>query len=861
MLSELKIPTTPERGKAQDHAHLYSTALAHIRDLSHRIWTDYNTHDPGITVLEILSYAITDLGYRSGMPVEDLLASPEDNAANMRAQFHTARQILPGRALTQLDYRKLLIDLPGVKNAWLAPAPLTCYADKLNARLMATDNGQPGVEPIQVRGLYQVLIDFVGDLRNSDKPGILANARAVLNANRNLCEDFVSFSEIETQPFLLCGEFELRPEADTRATHARILLEVQNYLAPDVRNYTLAQMLERRDSEGNPVSVDEIFRGPLLKCGFIPDQELAQAELRSEIRLSDLINLIMDIPGVQAVRELLINPTGMALPPETRWLIAVAPGKKARLDGAASRLVFQKRGMPIGAAKAEALAQFAALQAQQTRKLELETTEDLPVPLGRYRDPANYLSLQNHFPAIYGLSENGPPPGADARREAQALQFSAYLLFFDQLLANYLAQLARLRELFTTDPALKRSYFYQVVDSFKHWGKVYAPADPVAAMEAEVEPREVHMARRNRFLDHLIARFAESFTEFAEVMHGAFGSSETILAGYKCAFLNDYPRVSADRGLAYNHTLANPAELWNSANISGLEQRLCKLLGIANCERRNLSEVSYDIYDEIDSTPGDEFRFRVRHKVTGAILLSSSTNYVTPEAAKAEMRRAILFGKLRMYYQVRTARNGQLYCNIVDDTGEVIARRIQFFSSMEALDAAIDEVITYLNTTYCDEGMYVIENLLLRPEQPSDPFLPICVDPNCTDCADSDPYSYRIHIILPAYGPRFADMDFRRYAETLIRSEVPAHILPKICWIDRHQMAQLEGPYQEWLKLKSGRVSARRLKRLTDFITRLYAAKNVYPPERLRNCDSEEGLNRFVLNRTALGSFLDEDGG
>ncbi|MEI2421956.1 hypothetical protein V6O07_16890, partial [Arthrospira platensis SPKY2] len=104
----------------------------------------------------------------------------------------------------------------------------------------------------------------------------------------------------------------------------------------------------------------------------------------------------------------------------------------------------------------------------------------------------------------------------DARREAQALQFSAYLLFFDQLLANYLAQLAHLRELFSTDPALKRSYFYQVVDSFRHWDKVYAGTDPVAGIEAEVESREVHMERRNRFLDHLIARFAESFTEFAE---------------------------------------------------------------------------------------------------------------------------------------------------------------------------------------------------------------------------------------------------------------------------------------------------------------------------------------------------------
>jgi len=28
-------------------------------------WTTHNTHDPGITVLELLAYALTDLQYRS----------------------------------------------------------------------------------------------------------------------------------------------------------------------------------------------------------------------------------------------------------------------------------------------------------------------------------------------------------------------------------------------------------------------------------------------------------------------------------------------------------------------------------------------------------------------------------------------------------------------------------------------------------------------------------------------------------------------------------------------------------------------------------------------------------------------------
>lgn len=35
-------------------------------------WTDHDTHDPGVTTLELLSYELTDIAYRSALPMEDL---------------------------------------------------------------------------------------------------------------------------------------------------------------------------------------------------------------------------------------------------------------------------------------------------------------------------------------------------------------------------------------------------------------------------------------------------------------------------------------------------------------------------------------------------------------------------------------------------------------------------------------------------------------------------------------------------------------------------------------------------------------------------------------------------------------------
>ena len=40
-------------------------------------WTDYNLHDPGVTILEALCYALSDLAYRTNFPLEDILTGAD----------------------------------------------------------------------------------------------------------------------------------------------------------------------------------------------------------------------------------------------------------------------------------------------------------------------------------------------------------------------------------------------------------------------------------------------------------------------------------------------------------------------------------------------------------------------------------------------------------------------------------------------------------------------------------------------------------------------------------------------------------------------------------------------------------------
>jgi uncharacterized protein len=857
MLQQPTISPLPTADPALDQRQLAAIGLAGVRRLSRRQWTDHNTHDPGITTLELLAYALTDLAYRSRFPIEDLLAAPENNAAEMARLFASAGRLLPGQPVTESDYRKLLIDLPGIRNAWLHPVAVPLYADPAAGRLSAKPTGSKTERLIEVSGHFRVLLDYMDDVTTAERRSQVDRAaQAALDAHRSLCTRCVGIDRVEPQPFSLCAEIDLTPGADTDSVAAQIAFAVDRFLAPPVMNYSLAEMRQRRRADGTSWSIPEIFAGPALANGFIDDDELAAADLRTEVRLSDVISVIMDIPGVVAIRDIVlnaVNDAGQAVEAADKWRLPVPAGRQPRLSDSRGRLAFYKKNLPIPPDATRVATRLGELRQAERVKLEEGSRDDLPIPLGRFRDPARYHSFQTLFPATYGISELGLPPGASPQRAAQALQFKAWLLFFDQLMANYQAQLAHVRDLFSSRPELAQSYFSQLVDSFPDWPKVYGEGFTAADLAAVVEPAGSGLLRRNRFLDHLLARHAEDFQEYVAVMQARFGMGPAQAAAAKCAFLADYPASGGERGLAYNAALKGAADLWNSANVSGFERRIARLLDIGNSQRRNLSDVAYDMYAEVDSTPGDEFRFRIRHPLSGKILLSSSTHYLTKKQARDEMEQAIACAQQPEGYQRKATSDGRHYFNIVDAGGEVIARRIEYFADGETMEGAIAELIAHLRDRYSGEGMYLIEHLLLLPEQAADPFMDICVDAACTDCADLDPYSHRVTLVLPAFTGRFRDYDFRNFVEETLRQEMPAHILPRICWVNSDDMAAIEKAYRDWLAIRSGAATAGRaakIKALADALTR---AKNVYPSSGLHPCGQLEPPP-FVLGRTALGS-------
>ena len=883
------ISSTPEADAAFDPRALFDEGLATVRNLSRALWTDHNTHDPGITMLELACYALTDLAYRHALPIADLLVGPGDSSVQAAARFHAPYAVLPNRALTELDWRRLLIDLPGVKNAWIeSVTDVKLFADLRRRELSRTQPDHPAYVVVPLAGLYRVRVEFMDSINTqAERDTTLAAVRDALEASRNLCEDFIEVRAVRAQYFTLCAEVDLDGAADVTEAAARFLFDIGETIAPPVLNHELAAMLARG------LTLAEVFDGPLLENGFIADAELLAAALPAELRLSDAIGVAMDVPGVRSVRSIVLNPlvradedndnapdadptavVGDAVPLANPWRIPVRAGRLPRLSLNQGRLTFSKRGLPVqGWNIADMPAAVAARLAElrEAARLRVETPGGTAVPLpalGRERPLADWSSMQLDFPALYGIGTEGLGERASAQRRAQALQLKAWLLFFDQLMADQLALLAQARYRLSVAPADllsvaqrfsaigndRHALATQVVTSIVGHEAVY-PTGVTARMLADaVESPADAVLRQQRWLDHLLARVAENFADYAAAIASAFGVDGDRLIGDKCRFLQDVAPTVRERAGAMRRP-RSAAEAWNSDNVSGLERRVARLLGIADFTRRDLGLMSYDIYEEVDKVPDsiDEYRFRVRHAVTRSILLSSSTRYATPEAAREEMIHAIERGQHDDGYQRLVTKSGRPYFNIVDATGEVIARHIPSFDSTEAMEAAISEMTTYLVGHYSGEGMYLVEHILLRPLAADDSLLPICSDPGCADCTDVDPYSYRVHVVLPAYAGRFQNFGFRQFVEQTIRREMPAHILPTVCWVGTDDMSRFQGAWRNWLELQAGVTETGRAAKLQALIDALVSVKNIYPVRALFDCIGDETKPPFIIGKTSLG--------
>ncbi len=903
----ISIPKDTNSRDDLDFEFLRQQGIAYIEKLAGSLWTDFNSHDPGITILEVLSYAITDLANRLNLPMADLLT---DADSGFNEQFHEAHEILSTKPVTHLDYRKIFIDMPGIRNAWLQRYEkkvfVNCKDKLLNYDSFLEKEGfeyleQKDEKHFYLNGLYTLLLDLEEGIKLET---IEEAVRAKYHENRNLCEDLIEIKEVEKHPVKICAEIELHPEADEDSVKAQILLAVEDYFTPEITPKTLAELTA---SGRSPL---EIFNGPQLENGFLDDDEVIKATLKTEVRQSDLINIIMDLDGVENISDISIGACNDNTPDGSNWVFCIDPGKKPVVCDKSSWSFF-KGFIPLNIDE-QRVNQFK-IELLESQAADLEAIaaapKSLKLPNGNSYDLGETTSIQNDFPEVYGIGPYGLKSTASNAERAQAKQLKAYLLFFDQILANYFKHLKQVSTLFSVTGKSRNHYFAQAIQDLKGRDELFEGSDTSfdpnddEELTAHFYPNfeDRNLKKRNEILDHLLARFAENFGDYAFLMRKIYGEfAEEAIISTKERFLEEYATNGSARALSFNYFNQKPKNLWDTLNISALQKRLYLLLGITDINRRNLSEDYIEIYEEKDTDDILEYRWRIKDG-SKTILSSATKHYENLEQLHQELILVKRYAQDPDNFIIKETRPKDpnktpgFYFVLVNPNEEpgseayIIARRISTFKTEENATKAKIAVLNFIKALKGNEGMYLIEHILLRPDvnletTSTETFLPICADACEADsCESIDPYSFRVSIVLPGWTERFSNIDFRRFVEDLIRRELPAHIVAKICWIgyaknytdeegnppEENEMVILEEAYKAWLLSRTSSEQVQDKTALINLNKAISSLHTIYHQGRLHRCrpkdqnqtpesaeTKENQTNRnVILGRTNLGKL------
>ncbi len=1020
MASSKTIQKNPSLADSSNYELLRRKGMEYIEKLGNKLWTDYNIHDPGITILEALAYALTDLGLRTSLDIKDLLAMENPDTADSDGQFpsdkrqafYTARNILTVNPWTRNDFRKLLINIDGIKNGWLNCKICPCndiylYANCTKSKLQY----QTTPQQVIVKGLYDILLEFEeeekgGNLNSGkikykfsfqngtqlanatiemrlpswakleedkskyekfraekseiteikvnyisastsddkdipDSPEqvldnalrkpvftgvdvtfkpdkentatetltlefvpinvwfrniserralvldnlkaaisdltaagifpkylekikradeVIAETMMVLHQHRNLAEDYCKIKAIEVEDIAICSDMEVEPWADIEAVLGEAYYLIDQYMSPDIKFYSLQELLD------NKKPVDEIFEGPALTNGFIDNDELEDASLRETLYASDVINLIMDIPGVKSIKNFVFaryNESGRLVESQP-WSMDVTSEHQPRLYIEGSKVLILKNGLPFLADANELSDTLQVVKGKNAQPKYSVLENDLPVPHGSFNDLNSYYAVQNSLPLTYGVGADGLPDTATESLKAQAKQLKAYLLFFEQILVNYLAQLANVNELFAVDNSVSKTYFSRMLDSGEVEGiaSLYKGLDE-SKLQLLIEDKDTYLARRNKFLDHLLARFAESFNDYALMLYSYSADKEIAdnkLIENKIAFLQNFQQISRDRGKSFNYK--NPSQVCNSENVAGLVNRIKLLLGY-----KTTYSGYVEIYEEKDTEGAIIERSWQLIDENKKIYLSSKAEYIDMDYAQAEQKaweeidNVFIYINDTSHFTIKKSNGWKL--NLLDNNGEVIATRKQSFTTKAEAEAARDEIIAFANNIIDPEKIYVIEHVLLRPRAVGDPVLPVCLDPSCSDCDERDPYSFRITIVLNGEdGLANKGIEFRRFAEQTIRMETPAHLGLKICWVSKESLKKFGDLNCIWLsELANADPDPVALRNKLDALLKVFInLNNVYSKATLHDCIDGNDSNRVLLGHTAIISKDDLDG-
>lgn len=542
---------------------------------------------------------------------------------------------------------------------------------------------------------------------------------------RNLGEQAVRIGVARIQEIAVRARVEVTGGIDVEQLLAGIFADIDGMLSPRVRFESLPS---RRMAESDPA---RIYDGPLLRNGFLSKDTLS-ATHPAVLYVSDLLRLIMQRRGgartdlvtqenpvgrdIVAVTDLafanFINNRPITSEAEDCLHLVEIERYRPRLSIAKSRVVTVRDDSEVNYSLARVERLFADLLAQAAAgSTTADTSPVWPVSRGDLLPVEQYTPLQDDLPRNYGVGYSVLPDSAGPERRAAVRQLQGYLLLFEQFLSDATAQLGNVNRFFAADAEEQRTYFTSplfdlpgVPSLLKRfplggdWSAFVAdPNNPVArALHDAAENPERFLDRRNRMLDHLLARQGEDTVAFGQELH-RWAQEE--LGAVNLPVDQQLARMAARRGAANARLIRTKAALLHDVpELNGF-----RLLANSNPLYRDFKLL------RIEETAG-AFRWHLR--LLGQDLLHSAATFATTAAAAVAAENALAFAGRSALYVVVDIGGGQRRLRLMNGStadAETLAESSQTWNNVADANAALVEISAAFATFRLESSLSPME--------------------------------------------------------------------------------------------------------------------------------------------------------
>lgn len=737
-----------EKGSGE-YQELYLEGIELLQDLSGANWTDYNEHDPGVTIFENIAYTLTNLSHKVDQSIEDILTESKNQANQVglagsfsaeknRSQlkpvplksgdngFFVASDILTTNPVITEDYRKMFVDgIHNVKGVWI----------KTHNQNEA-DSGS-SYKKANIKGLYHIFVEMYDyhedlEIRAKEKKRIINKVKRLFHAQRNLCEDI--FQVTILKPFYLDLKLELTLDVtvDGEDVFAQVYYSINDYLSHEARFQSLGELREEEED------FNAIYLGPTLKNGFLKDKELQPK--KNGIFTSEITKIISKIAGVVSIDKFEIKEDDDNKPAFDNEII-VPEQESPRLNIPASnkKLIFKTADVELKPDVREIKKRYMSIEAEYygTFKTVSESANSAQIPEGESLGISSFYSIREQFPAVYGIGKFGLPKNVPKKRKAQAKQLKAYLLPFDQLMANFLAQLTNLYTLYDVNNSDVQTYFCQELEDMQDVKKLIK-VDPKSKKEPLDQWSDVLKTLNNQFdtnairrlnevADNLLARFAEQFPTYVlqKINTSCFGKHFTDqdfdrkLLLWKRKLVANYGRLSYNRAKSFNYSVKpdTDAAIPVHDSTASIVEKMSILLGIHHSKTRNLSA----LVNSEKMTPELIFEEEIEYFKDGQILVIEKLIQGVKDrvklTGKSEMRVEVILalGVVKSnYFDLKKDKTHSIFLKN-DQNPE---NNIELMSGLAKKDVekAKEHALKFLKKMNDkSEGIHLIEHLLLAP--------------------------------------------------------------------------------------------------------------------------------------------------